>query len=148
MESRILGEAARIDRFKLEQNQAGGSRLPESDRADMESFMDRVRQLLPVLGSDTLTPITNTSLSPGQPGSLVCRIKGAEAKGQRTAAGFVVFQGSTAVLEQRPPAEGNNFIIERRRQLIADGTLIEKDGFLLFTRDTEFAGPSGTAENS
>lgn len=56
-----------------------------------------------------------------------------------------MFQGSTAVLEQRPSAEGNNFIIERRRQLIADGTLIEKDGFLLFTRDTEFASPSGAA---
>lgn len=145
LESRILAEAARIDRFKLEQNQAGGSRLPESDRADMEIFLDRVRQLLPVLGSDILTPITNTSLSPGQPGPLICKIKGAEAKGQRTAAGFVVFQGSTAVLEQRPSAEGNNFIIERRRQLIADGTLVEMDGFLLFTRDTEFASPSGAA---
>ena len=32
LESRILAEAARVDRFKLEQNQAGGSRLPESDR--------------------------------------------------------------------------------------------------------------------
>jgi hypothetical protein len=52
LESLILTEAARINRFTLDQNQAGGSKLPESDRADMEVFLGRIRQLLPVLGSD------------------------------------------------------------------------------------------------
>jgi Domain of unknown function (DUF4357) len=30
-------------------------------------------------------------------------------------------------------------------QLIAEGTLREKDGFLVFTKDTEFTSPSGAA---
>jgi hypothetical protein len=46
LESRLLGEAATVNRFTLEQNQAGGSKLPESDLADMEVFLARTRQLL------------------------------------------------------------------------------------------------------
>ena len=57
LESRLLAEAALIKRFTLEQNQAGGSKLPESDREDMEVFLERIKQLLPVLGSDILAPL-------------------------------------------------------------------------------------------
>jgi len=33
LENRLLSEAIQVGRFTLEQNQAGGSKLPESDRA-------------------------------------------------------------------------------------------------------------------
>jgi hypothetical protein len=145
LESRLLAQAAEIRRFTLEQNQAGGSKLPESDREDMEVFLDRIRQLLPVLGSDILTPLTQPTVS-GQPGGvLICRNKGAEARGQRTANGFVVFKDSTAVPEERPSAESYPYVIAQRKQLIADGTLVDKTGFLVFTKDTEFSSPSAAA---
>ncbi len=144
LENRLLSEAAQVNRFTLEQNQAGGSKLPESDREDMEVFLTHIRQLLPVLGSDILAPIAQPAKSQAG-GVLLCRIKGAEARGQRTANGFVVFQGSTAVLEQRPSAQGYPYLLAQRKQLIADGTLIEKDGFLVFTRDAEFSSPSAAA---
>lgn len=144
LESRLLDEAARVKRFTLEQNQAGGSRLPESDRQDMEVFLERIRQLLPVLGSDILSPIAQPAAK-GQAGVLFCRIKGAEGRGQRTANGFVVFRGSTAVLDQRPSAESYPYAVAERKQLIADGTLIEKDGLLVFTEDAEFSSPSAAA---
>ena len=92
LESRLLAEAAQVNRFTLEQNQAGGSKLPESDREDMEVFLARIRQLLPVLGSDILAPIAQPAAKAQPGGVLFCRIKGAEARGQRTANGFVVFQ--------------------------------------------------------
>ena len=145
LESRLLAEAAKINRFTLEQNQAGGSRLPESDREDMEVFLARIRQLLPVLGSDILTPIAQSALKSQPGGVLLCRMKGAEARGQRTANGFVVFEGSTAVLEDRPCAEKYPNVLEQRKQLIAYGTLIGKDGFLVFTKDSEFTSPSAAA---
>src|ERR1039457_6136048 len=145
LESRLLAEAARVNRFTLEQNQAGGSRLPESDREDMEGFLARIRQLLPVLGSDILTPIAPPALKSQPGGVLLCRMKGAEGRGQRTSNGFVVFEGSTAVLEDRPSAESYPNVLEQRKQLIADGTLIEKDGFLVFTKDSEFTSPSAAA---
>lgn len=145
LESRLLLEAAKVNRFTLEQNQAGGSRLPESDREDMEVFLARIRQLLPVLGSDILAPIAQPAAKDQPGGVLFCRVKGAEARGQRTANGFVVFHGSTAVFEERPSAESYPYVIAQRKQLIADGTLVEKDGFLAFTKDSEFASPSGAA---
>ena len=145
LESRLLAEAAAVKRFTLDQNQAGGSKLPESDREDMEVFLDRIRQLLPVLGSDILTPISK-STSQNQPGgTLFCRMKGAEARGQRTSNGFVIFKGSTAVLKERPSTQSYPYVMTQRQQLISDGTLVEKNGFLLFTRDAEFSSPSAAA---
>jgi hypothetical protein len=145
LESRLLAEAAQVNRFTLEQNQAGGSKLPESDREDMEVFLARIRQLLPVLGSGILAPVAQTAAK-GQPGGvLFCRIKGAEARGQRTADGFVVFRDSTAVLEQRASAENYPYVVARRNELIADGTLVERDGFMVFTKDAEFTSPSAAA---
>jgi hypothetical protein len=145
LESRLLTEAAQVKRFTLEQNQAGGSKLPESDREDMEVFLARIRQLLPVLGSDILAPITQAAAKDQPGGVLFCRIKGAEARGQRTANGFVVFRGSTAVLEQRLSAESYPYLVTQRKQLVADGTLVEKDGFLIFSEDAEFSSPSAAA---
>ena len=145
LESRLLAEATQIGRFTLEQNQAGGSKLPESDREDMEVFLAHIRQLLPVLGSDILAPIAQPAANAQPGGVLVCRTKGAEALGQRTANGFVIFHGSTAVLEERPSAESYPYVLVQRKKLTADGTLIEKDGFFVFTKDAEFSSPSAAA---
>jgi hypothetical protein len=146
LESRLLVEAAQIGRFTLEQNQAGGSRLPESDREDMEVFLSRIRQLLPVLGSDILAPIAQPAVKTQPGGVLFCRIKGAEARGHRTANGFVVLQGSTAVLQDRPSAQQRHpFVVALRKQLLADGTLAQQDGFLHFIKDSEFTSPSTAA---
>jgi len=145
LESRLLAEAAQIDRFTLEQNQAGGSRLPESDREDMEVFLSRIRQLLPVLGSDLLIPVAQPAAKPQSGGLLFCRRKGAEARGHRTPDGFVVLRGSTAVLQERESAKSWPATIATRKQLIADGTLTQKDGFYEFVRDVQFSSPSAAA---
>lgn len=145
LEYRLLDEATRVNRFTLEQNQASGSRLPESDRADMEVFFARIRQLLPVLGCDLLAPIAEPTAKAQPGGILLYRIKGAEARGQRTANGFVVYRGSTAVPELRPSAEGYPYVASTRNQLISDGTLAGKNGLLEFTKDAEFSSPSAAA---
>lgn len=145
LESQLIKEAARINRVTLEQNESGGSRLPESDREDMEVFMARIRQVLPVLGSDLLTPKVGAAESVQAEGMLYCRIKDAEAKGQRTPNGFVVFSGSTAVRKERGSSEAYPYVLNRRRELLGEGLLVEKNGFLTFTKDTEFSSPSAAA---
>jgi len=145
LESRLLDETAKISRVTLEQNQAGGAKLPESDRQDMEVFLDRIRQLLPVLGCDILTPVARPAARAQPGGVLLCRMRGAEGRGQRSAGGFVVFKGSTAALDERPSAKKYPSAVVPRRQLIANGTLIEKDGYLVFTKDVEFSSPSAAA---
>ena len=145
LESRLLVEAKQVNRFTLEQKEAGGSRLPESDREDMEVFLARIRQLLPVLGSDILVPIAQLPAKAQPGGMLFCRIKGAEARGQRTAEGFLVYRGSTAVLTQRPSSAPYPWVAAQRKHLVADGTLVEKNGFFVFTKDAEFSSPSAAA---
>jgi len=145
LESRLLTEATQAGRFTLEQNQAGGAKLPESDREDMEVFLSRIRQLLPVLGSDLLIPIAQPASKQQPGGTLFCRMKGAEASGHRTPDGFVVLQGSTAVLQERASAKRWPYVIALRKQLIADGTVVEKNGFYQFTKDVEFSSPSAAA---
>jgi hypothetical protein len=48
-------------------------------------------------------------------------------------------------LEQRPSTESYPYVVAERKQLIADGTLIKKGEFLVFTKDAEFSSPSAAA---
>lgn len=145
LENRVLTEAAQVGRCTLEQNQPGGAKLPESDREDMEVFLSHIRQLLPVLGSDLLIPVGQPAAKQQTGGILFCRMKGAEGRGRRTPDGFVVFRGSTAVLQERESAKKYPYVLTLRNQLIANGTLVKKDGFYEFTKDTEFSSPSAAA---
>ena len=61
LESRLLREAKKVGRYRLENANSSNPKLPESDREDMEVFLSRIQQVLPVLGSDLLTPIAARS---------------------------------------------------------------------------------------
>jgi hypothetical protein len=145
LEGRLISAAKEVGRFTLENDKASGSRLPESDLHDMEVFLSRIAQLLPVLGSDLLIPVGQPAAKRQSGVSLYCRSKGAEAHGHRTPDGFVVFKGSTAVLRERNAAHKWPATIARRKQLVDDGTLLPKDGFYVFTKDVEFSSPSAAA---
>jgi hypothetical protein len=146
LENRLIDEAKRIGRYLLENANQSSSRLPESDREDMEVFFDRVQQVLPVLGSDILTPITGTKPKPSKKSLLHCKNKGANATGARTETGFVVYAGSTAVSQERPSAATQHpFVVTLRSKLIANGSLVLDGPFYKFTKDTEFSSPSAAA---
>ena len=57
----------------------------------------------------------------------------------------MVFQGSTAVLQERESAKRYPYVLTLRNQLIDNGTLIKNNGFYEFTKDTEFSSPSAAA---
>ena len=146
LENRLWQESKIAGRYELENVNGSNPKLPQSDREDMEVFLARIRQVLPVLGSDLLTPIAgSTKPSKAQP-NLVCKIKNVIVKGRRTEAGFVIFKDSTAVLALRPSAESQHpFVVALRHKLVQDGTLIEKDTVYVFTQDAEFSSPSSAA---
>ncbi|MCK4305808.1 MAG: GIY-YIG nuclease family protein [Candidatus Eisenbacteria sp.] len=146
LEGRLITEAQQIGRFTLDNGQASGSKLPESDRADMEVFLDKIRQLLPVLGSELLTPIVKHETSAKSTGDLTCTIKGLEAKGNRTSTGFVVYADSHAVLKERPSAAKQHaMVVENRKKLVSNGTLVQDGDHYRFTKNTEFSSPSAAA---
>jgi len=145
LEGCLLEEAKATGRFTLDNTTASGSRLPEADRHDMEEFLEKIRQLLPVLGSELLTPVASGQPSSGT-GALRTDIKGVTATGQRTPTGFVVFRGSQAVLTPRPGAAQHvPFVLAKREALTKDGGLVQEGDRLVFARDVEFSSPSAAA---
>jgi len=146
LENRLLSEARKAGRYRLENANTSNPKLPESDREDIEVFLSRIQQVLPVLGSDLLTPISGSSKSQKPQTELFCKNKGAVANGRRTEGGFVVFKDSTAVAAERTSAETQHpYVIALRKRLLQDGTLVERGDLLVFTRDTEFDSPSAAA---
>ena len=145
LENRLLQEAKHVGRYRLENFNTSNPKLPESDREDMEVFLSRIQQVLPVLGSDLLTPISGSIKSTKAHKALLCKMKGALARGRRTEGGFVVYKDSTAMLAERPSAETQPFVVALRKKLVQDGTLVQKGGFFVFTKDTEFDSPSAAA---
>ncbi len=87
LESRLLAEAAQVNRCALEQNPAGGSRLPESDREDMEVFLARIRHSfpfsVPIFSHRSHSP--PRKLNPGECSSAASRGLRRGANAQRTA---------------------------------------------------------------
>ena len=145
LEGRLIEQAKLAGRALVMNGQSSGSRLPESDREDMEIFLERIHQLMPVLGADALLPIGLVAEGRAEQAILVCEIKGLKAIGHLTPTGFVVLKGSQAVIKERASAHQYPSTLASRKRLIEDGTLIEEGGHLTFTRDSEFSSPSAAA---
>jgi hypothetical protein len=145
LEGRLIEIAKLAGRAMLVNSQGSGARLPESDRKDMEVFLEKMQQLLPVLGVDLLMPAQSNAPGINDKSVLICKIKGVSARGYRTLDGFIVLKDSEAVLQERPSSEKWPWAKEMRKQLIAKGVLIEADQRLIFTTDEVFTSPSAAA---
>lgn len=142
LEGRLLAEAREVGRVELDNNAATTSRLPEADRHDMEVFLEKIRLILPVLGSDLLTPLLSAPRTDAQR-ILTTSIKGLTASGRRTETGFVVLKGSQAVPEVRKTVHSYAPALIAQRQVLLDEGKLALDGdHLTFTTDTEFSSPS------
>ena len=112
---------------------SSGAKLPESDAAEMDIFLQKTLQLLPVLG---ITDFNKSVEAPAKEEDILfCKIKGLTAKGRRTSSGFTVYSGSHAVLESRPSAKR---IKKKREQFVDKGVLKAEKNHLVFTKDVEF----------
>lgn len=145
LEGRLIDLAKLAGRADLTNSQATSSYLPESDLADMEIFLKKMEQLLPALGVEVLVPISSAPESTEEKRLLYCQISGLKASAHLTPNGIVVLQGSQAVLQLRPSAKNYPWVGNARAQLLKDGTLVEQEGHLRFTKDHEFATPSAAA---
>lgn len=145
LEGRLIEQAKQAARATVTNSQGSGAKLPESDREDMEIFLEKIHQLLPTLGADFLVPTTVKQEESSKQSRLFCEIKGLRAIGVQSATGFVVFKGSQAVIEERPAAHKYPWVVGTRKRLIDDGTLVSDGGAMVFTKDAEFPSPSTAA---
>jgi hypothetical protein len=145
LESRIIVLAKDAKRFDLTNSQASSSKLPESDVADMEIFLERIEQLLPALGVDVLVPMTSQAGAPNEKDLLYCEISGLKAIARLTPNGIVVLKDSQAAASLRPSAASYPWIVNSREQLLKDGILASSKEALVFQQDYEFSSPSAAA---
>ncbi|HSV50632.1 MAG TPA: GIY-YIG nuclease family protein [Burkholderiaceae bacterium] len=145
LEGKLLEQAKSAGRAVVTNSQASGSKLPESDRAEMEVFLEKMSQLLPVLGIDLLVPMAGSTTSAPISRLLYCEIKGLKATGFRSPNGFLVQKASEAVASERPSSEKWPWTRNLRQKLKDDGVLEVKGDRLVFVKDMEFASPSAAA---
>ena len=145
LEGKLIQQAKDAKRAIVLNGQSSGSKLPESDREDMEVFLEKIHQLLPVLGVELLVPTSGKAPVGRTEQELRCNIKGLEARGHLVPNGFLVLKGSQAVKIERPSTEKWPQAKNLRAKLIEDGSLIEQQDCLLFTTDVEFTSPSAAA---
>ena len=145
LEGRLIDQAKAVGRADMKNAQGSGSRLPESDREDMEIFLEKIHQLLPVLGVEVFVPVATVMMATDDLGILTCEIKGLKATGRLTPNGMVVMAGSEAVLTVRPSTQKYPWSLEMRQKLKAEGSLVDAGDRLQFARDVEFTSPSAAA---
>ncbi len=145
LEGRLIATAREVGRYVLMNSQGSGARLPESDREDMEVFLEKMCQVLPVLGVEAFVKAVTEEQRHAQKEKLFCRIKDVSATGYLTPNGLVVLAGSEAVLNERESAKNYPGVLDRRNRLIEDGKLIAEHGKYVFRSDEEFSSSSAAA---
>lgn len=145
LEGQLIETARQVGRYEVENKASSGARLSEADSAEMDVFLEKITQLLPVLGLNFAKPRANDAIADDQSDLLTTTIKGLIAKGRQTPKGLVVYAGSQAVLEDRRSASTNQHVANLRAQLRNEGYLEESSGHLVFSRDYEFSSPSAAA---
>lgn len=143
LENELIQRAKYAKQSLLLNNANSGSSLPESDQAEMNVYLDKMLQLLPILGVDAFKTVNIRNLQTTEMDTaLHCEIKGLTAKGQLSDNGFIVFEGSQAVKEHRASSVR---IRAKREQYIESGLLAEQGDCLVFTQNFEFSSPSAAA---
>lgn len=145
LEGRLIEQAKQAGRADVKNNQGSGSRLPESDREDMEIFLEKVHQLLPALGVEVLVPMAVFATAMTERETLTCEIKGLKAIGHLTPNGMVVLSGSQAVLNERPSSQKYPWPVNMRQRLRDEGALSVQTDCLEFMKNVEFTSPSAAA---
>jgi hypothetical protein len=125
----------------LNGNEPGGGHLPEADQADMETFLENVRLLLPVLGLNVFT-----SVNKGSKSDLRLRFTWDTATADCIVkeGSFIIQKGSTARkknVDSLQPSYQN-----MRKRLVESGVLASQGADLLvFTQDFVFDSPTAAA---
>jgi hypothetical protein len=145
LEGKLIDQARQANRALVINGQSSGAKLPESDREDMEVFLEKIYQLLPVLGIELLVTAVGKAATNAEKEMLYSEIKGLKAKGRLTPNGFLVLKGSQAVLKERASSLKYPWPLNMRQRLKDEGVLFTVKDHLVFTRDEEFSSPSAAA---
>lgn len=142
LESRLIEFARTAKRCDLENgNMPQRPNLTEADQAEMESFLDDMLLVYPVVG---LNVFEAAKIEAPTVQRLIIKAKGITAVGYDTPAGFVVTRGSEAVIDWVPSAY--KYALTLRDTLVDRGVLVKSNDHYVFTQDYTFDSPSAAAQ--
>lgn len=151
LESQLISQAIKSGRCGLVNGTAHDySVLPESDQADMASFAEQIRTILPVLGFEFFRDPSGIKLPDSSDASAISPLFELEipkysirAQAQEVDGDFVVLKGSQARPKWTGSPRGYANLFD---QLVQDKVLVEAStGERVFSQDHGFSSPSAAA---
>lgn len=143
LEKRLYDIARETGRYTLDNSlKPGGANICESDQAEMEEFIEKLKILVNALGSKIFESIRTHATSKAEEAEntfYIEAVRGAYGMGQRTSEGFVVLKGSV-ITDSVTKSYAASFLNLRNR-LVDEGTIEN----LIFTKDCLFSSPSTAA---
>lgn len=142
LEARLLELAQKAKRAELENGTAPVvPPLSEADKADTEGFLQEMLLIYPLLGIQAFEPAAPKGRKRDR---LFLKGRDAEAQGQDTAEGFVVFAGAKVRGETVPSF--HTYLEDQRKDLLRQGVLERSaDAGFHLTQDYLFSSPSTAA---
>ncbi len=144
LENRLHDIAKSANRYKVDNSIIPTqSSISESDRAEMEEFIEYIKMLVNTLGHKVFDEKREFKPKQKQEIFFIKSARGAEGQGEPTSDGFVVFKNSKAaatIVNSMTPS-----FITFRQKLIDEGALIDKGEFFEFSDDYIFSSPSTAA---
>lgn len=144
LENRLHDIAQSAKRYKIENSIIPTqSSLSESDKEEMEEFIENIKMLVNTLGHKVFE--AKRELKPIQKHEtfIIKAARGADGQGEPTSDGFVVFKSSKAaatIVNSMSPS-----FINLRKKLIEEGVLVDKGEYFEFSEDYIFSSPSTAA---
>ncbi len=144
LENRLHDIAKSTNRYKIDNSVVPTqSSISESDRAEMEEFIEYIKLLVNTLGHKVFEEKREFKTKQNQESFFIKAARGAESQGELTSDGFVVFKNSK-VASTVVNSMTSNFILFRQT-LIDEGVLVEKGEYFEFSDDYIFSSPSTAA---
>lgn len=144
LENRLHDIAQSAKRYKIENSIVPTqSSISESDRAEMEEFIENIKMLVNTLGHKVFDE--KREFKPKQKHEIfsIKAARGADGQGEPSSDGFVVLKGSKAAATIVNSMTSS--FISLRQKLIDDGILVDKGEFYEFSDDYIFSSPSTAA---
>jgi hypothetical protein len=144
LENRLHEIAMSSNRYKVENSVTPTqSSISESDKAEMEEFIDNIKLLVNTLGHKVFEVKREFKPKQKQCTFMIKSARGADGHGEPTSDGFVVFKGSKAAGSIVNSMTSN--FVKLRDKLIDDAVLVNKGEYFEFTDDYIFSSPSTAA---
>ncbi|NDA62602.1 MAG: GIY-YIG nuclease family protein [Chitinophagia bacterium] len=144
LENRLHEIAKSVNRYTVDNSIVPTqSSISESDRAEMEEFIEYIKMLVNTLGHKVFDEKREFKPKQKQESFFIKAARGADGQGEPTSDGFVVFKNSKAAATIANSMTPN--FINYRQKLIDEGVLIDKGEYLEFLDDYIFSSPSTAA---